>query len=176
MTIFDLLASKDFLAPDPNLQVYLAEREKQYLLATSVNAAWRFVRPYVIDADAPPGGCLSDNRGRVEHRVCLEEAPTRSYWLFNIGQGQERDSLKNDQAQATAPSGWYMFDNTGSQTLNFTKKCVVRSSLMMDRNNLADAVDQSDLSPLAPRSKGKAWSCLGWIPFTGPVIRRKRST
>lgn len=53
MTIFDLLASKDFLAPDPNLQVYLAEREKQYLLATSVNAAWRFVRPYVIDADAP---------------------------------------------------------------------------------------------------------------------------
>ena len=42
MTIFDLLASKDFLAPDPNLQAYQAEREKQYMYALSVNAGWRF--------------------------------------------------------------------------------------------------------------------------------------
>ena len=144
MTIFDLLASKDFLAPDPNLQAYQAEREKQYMYALSVNAGWRFEQVFIVHANAPPGGCLSDNRGRAEHLVCLEEKPKYSFWLFNIGQGRERDSLKNDQAQVTAPSGWHMFDDAGSQTLNVTRKCVVRSSLMMHRNNLADAVDHSD--------------------------------
>ncbi|KAH5100216.1 hypothetical protein HBI88_015220 [Parastagonospora nodorum] len=156
MTIFDLLSSKDFLAPDPDLQVYQAEREKQYLLAVSVNAAWHFERPYIIDADAPPGGCESDNRGPVERRVCLREAPTNSFWLFNIGQGREGGSLKNDRAQVTAPSGWYMFDDTGSQTLNVTRKCVVRSSLMMDRNNLADAVDQSDFVTISSALERKS--------------------
>ncbi|KAF1914053.1 hypothetical protein BDU57DRAFT_332080 [Ampelomyces quisqualis] len=140
MTIIDVLTSGDFLGPDPDLQTFLQEQEERYLFAAAVNSAWQFDRPYILDVDAPEGGCEADDRGHSNYRVCLPEYPNKSFWLYAIGITQENDFMKDDQAQVHGPSGFHEFDSMQTATHNITREDIVRSSLFVHHNKLEDAL------------------------------------
>jgi hypothetical protein len=152
-TIFDILSSKDFLGPDPNLEPALTQIEERFLFAVSVNAAWRFDRPYLLDTNVDHGRCRFDDRGDPKYRVCLDEFPTKSFWLYNIGQGRENDFFLDDQAQVSGPSGLGHFESADQQTYNITREDVVRSSLWVHENGLSDAVEAIDVPEIGEAFK-----------------------
>jgi hypothetical protein len=141
MTVFDILTNEDFLGPDPNLQMALTQVEERFLFAVSVNAVWRFDRPYLLDTDVHFGTCRWDTRGDPRYRVCLDEFPMKSFWLYNIGQGREDDTFHDDQAQVSGPSGLHRFNSASEQTYNITQEDIVRSSLWVHKNGLSDAIE-----------------------------------
>jgi hypothetical protein len=141
MTIFDILTNEDFLGPDPNLQMALTQVEERFFFAVSVNAVWRFDRPYLLDTDVHFGSCKWDTCGDPRYRVCLDEFPMKSFWLYNIGQGREDDTFHDDQAQVSGPSGLHRFNSASEQTYNITQEDIVRSSLWVHKNGLSDAIE-----------------------------------
>jgi len=109
------------------------------LFSVSVNAAWMFDRAYIIHADAPMG-CENDNGAHADYRVCLEEYPKSSFWVYALGQGKENDNFKDDQAQVSGATGFRQFNTPRSELYNLTMKDVVRSSLFADRHDLYNAI------------------------------------
>jgi hypothetical protein len=128
MTILDLLLSKDFLAPDSRLQIFLLEKEESYLFAVAVNAVWRIDRPYINWSESP-SGCSYERRGHPNYLVGLPEYPNKSFWMYAIGQGRENDWLKDDQAQINGPSGLKRFHKETKKSYYITREDIVRSSL-----------------------------------------------
>jgi hypothetical protein len=78
---------------------------------------------YVVESEAANGDCDRDDRGPPGNKVCLEERPTRSYWVQTIGNWQDN--------KIRYPPGIENFNNTESYH-GIWLSDVVRSSLWWD--------------------------------------------
>lgn len=66
-----------------NVETYLAKE----MSAMSMDLIWRTGNsqyPYIVMANAEGGSCSSDHRSFEEVRVCLDEYPDKSFWLYAI--------------------------------------------------------------------------------------------
>jgi hypothetical protein len=78
---------------------------------------------YIIESLAANGHCDSDDRGPSGLKVCLEERPERSYWIYGI--------TNYDDKKIRAPPGLEYLNNTNSFH-GIWLSDVVRSSLYWD--------------------------------------------
>lgn len=153
MTILNVLTSEEFLAPDPALQIQLQEKEEQFLFASTVDAAWAFDRPYLVQVNATMG-CENDLRADTRYKICLPEFKDKSFWLYALGQGREGDFMRDDYAQINGPTNFHKFDTAGPENHNLDLTDVVRSSLFVHRNKLDDAINSRNV-PIIQEAVGK---------------------
>lgn len=128
--IRDFITGEGFLAVDSSLYPKLREGLKRLTFASAINEAWKFDRPYLVDTDAP-NGCQEDDRGASEYRICLEEHPNRSFWLYALNRDKDKDSGENDETHVRGPTRYRAFNEPAKGNLNITLKDIVRSSLFV---------------------------------------------
>jgi hypothetical protein len=170
-----LIISGEFIEADPQIYIKLKAIIGTYYQAAMINSLWKFERAYILDTNSKDGNCHTDDRGASEVRVCLDEYPGHTYWLYSIDQSEEDDKFKDDQALVHGPSGYRnFFENRSSNVHGLTKEDIVRSSLWIDANNFEDKVnaEKPDLL-LLMRSMVDANKDLGKVPgaFSLPICR-----
>ncbi|KAL5394958.1 hypothetical protein PMIN06_003262 [Paraphaeosphaeria minitans] len=170
-----LIKSGEFIEADPQIYMELSEIIEMYYQAAMINSLWKFERAYILDTNALNGNCHNDYRGASQVRVCLDEYPGHTYWLFSIDQSEEDDRQKNDQALVHGPIGYRnFFERKSSDMHNLSKEDIVRSSLWIDANNFEDKVNAEKLDlMLLMRSMLDANKYLGEVPgaFSVPICR-----
>ncbi|KAF2438143.1 hypothetical protein P171DRAFT_526394 [Karstenula rhodostoma CBS 690.94] len=169
------IKSGEFVEADPEIYFKLKGIVETYYQAAMVNSLWKFERAYILDINSKNGNCHTDERGASEIRVCPDEYPGHTYWLYSIDQSEERDELRNDQALVHGPIGYRnFFANSSSTVHGLTKEDIVRSSLWIDANNFEDTVkaEKPDLM-LLMRSMVDANKDLVKVPgaFPLPICR-----
>ncbi|KAF2823208.1 hypothetical protein CC86DRAFT_409136 [Ophiobolus disseminans] len=129
--------------------------------------------PKIEDHGYAPQGCEKDHRAHSNYRVCLPETPRRSYWLFSIDSGREKDSMTDDQAEVKGPTGWKAFYDKETSSYNITRENIVRLLLFVHGNRLEDAVANIDVERLGEVFANGADQKWGNVPgaFAVPVCR-----
>lgn len=149
--ILDIMKSGGFLGPDPDLISGIEDHVGRVVLGAAVNRLWQFDRAYIVMVDTP-GGCENDydryKRGPIQHMVCLPELPNRAFWIYSIDKYHENDHFHDDQGMVRGPTGFWRFEDAGSEYFNLTLQDIVRSSHYAHVNNLVEKPgDRIDFDP-----------------------------
>jgi hypothetical protein len=137
-TVVDLLTASEFIVVDEGLTQRMIKLEEEWFEGMLVGAVWMLDRPYLLDVDAPPGGCELDRRGHKDYRTCLPEYPDRSFWLFAIDGREENESWSNHQGYVKGPTNFYAFppERALPPRPYISREDIVRSSLFGHRKKL----------------------------------------
>jgi hypothetical protein len=144
-SLLDFLQGEYFFRRDENIQEGIMKSIVKMFKYSVINAVWQWERSYIVDADAPLGGCQYDWHGPTENRACLSERPDRVYYLYALDVSREYDSHQNDKALIHGPTGYRNFmEGQNSDTYGATKEDIVRSSIFVHENGLYEALENGD--------------------------------
>ncbi|KAH6875193.1 hypothetical protein BKA58DRAFT_454051 [Alternaria rosae] len=122
--IIDLFAKDFFHGANVHFRSYVDFVIGMKSYATIISALWKTEGVYVVESWAKPGGdCDQDDRGPAENKICLEERPDRSYWVYAMTNYKDK--------KTRSPPGWeYLTSEEGFHGLFASD--VVRSGLWKD--------------------------------------------
>jgi hypothetical protein len=89
--------------------------------------------PYILETISTKAGCKHDRRGHKWNRVCLDERPYMTYWVFAISETKQKTTA--------SPPGISFLTGTAGDAAGLTMEDVVRSSLFVRDYNLAGALE-----------------------------------
>ncbi|KAF2112251.1 hypothetical protein BDV96DRAFT_580408 [Lophiotrema nucula] len=77
---------------------------KRYFAASAIKSIWTDLeRAYILDTDAQRGSCERDRQGPTDLRICLDERPGRSYWIYTIDHSEENNLFTENYAVKVPP-------------------------------------------------------------------------
>ncbi|KAI4919355.1 hypothetical protein J4E90_001488 [Alternaria incomplexa] len=122
--IVELFAKDFFYGANVHYRSYVDFVIGMKSYATIISALWKTEGVYVVASWAKPGGdCDQDDRGPAESKICLEERPDRSYWVYAMTNYKDK--------KMRSPPGWeYLNSEEGFHGLFASD--VVRSALFKD--------------------------------------------
>ncbi|KAF2648646.1 hypothetical protein K491DRAFT_722372 [Lophiostoma macrostomum CBS 122681] len=135
-TLIGMMQSGLYMETDPWTAEKMADGVTRNVGARIINGL-KSEHPYILDTDAEGGDCWSDERGPFENRICLEERPDVSYWIFAIS--------ADGNKWTSSPPGFHNLQTPTEDLANMTLEDVVLASLFVEDYDLPGALD--DISP-----------------------------